>query len=195
MAATDPFEALLNLEETYYNEGYALGTSDGSRAGRIEGRLFGLEKGFEKFVSMGTLHGKATILAARLPRKRSTEEEGLEEKELSTGNKRGGEEVMPQLKGGERLEKHVRTLYALVKPESLDTRNTEDAIAEFDARLKRAQAKVKVLERLIGEGERDGKKEDFEGTGSPKRVSRVKVTAKVEAGSMEDFVAPKGLGI
>src|SRR5882762_2032425 len=66
----DPFESVLDLEETYYQEGYDLGVADGSRAGQIEGRVFGIEKGFEKFAAMGMLHGRAAVWASRLPRKK-----------------------------------------------------------------------------------------------------------------------------
>lgn len=53
----DILSSLLNLEDKYHAEGYAAGVSDGSRAGRIEGRTFGLEKGFEKFTELGRLGG------------------------------------------------------------------------------------------------------------------------------------------
>jgi hypothetical protein len=46
---SDPFDSVLNLEDDLYTSAYALGAADGSRAGRVEGRIFGLEKGFEKF--------------------------------------------------------------------------------------------------------------------------------------------------
>src|SRR5271156_4071878 len=52
---SDPFDDLLSLEDRFYNEGFQLGTTDGVKAGRIEGRVFGLEKGFEKYVEMGIL--------------------------------------------------------------------------------------------------------------------------------------------
>ena len=66
-ADSDPFDDLLSLEDKFYKEGYDLGVSDGERAGRVEGRLFGLEKGFEKYAAMGRLHGRAIIWAGRLP--------------------------------------------------------------------------------------------------------------------------------
>ena len=63
----DPFDSLLSLEDKFYKEGYDLGVSDGTHAGLIEGRLFGLERGFEKYVSMGNLYGRAVIWTGRLP--------------------------------------------------------------------------------------------------------------------------------
>ncbi|TKA63174.1 hypothetical protein B0A49_07192, partial [Cryomyces minteri] len=73
---SDPLDDVLSLEDKYYSEGHALGVSDGSRAGRIEGRIFGLEKGFEKFVAMGALGGRSTIWASRIVRRASAADGG-----------------------------------------------------------------------------------------------------------------------
>lgn len=188
---SDLFDSLLNLEETFYNEGYAAGVADGERAGLVEGRIFGLEKGFEKYVRMGRLHGKAVIWAGRLPpgpQKETGSSNGDRAHFTKTRGKTKVHEVdeettttplptatseeeqpppaaaaaaavknaslqtsLPSLSHNPRLEKHIRTLYALVETSSLSTANTEDAVAEFDDRLKRAEAKVKIIEKLIGE--------------------------------------------
>lgn len=134
----DPFDALLSLEDQYYAEGHALGIADGSRAGRIEGRVFGLEKGFEKFLAMGHLHARAAVWASRLPSSR--------EQNPSSSS-------LPALSDNPRLAKHVSTLHALSEPASMSTQNDEDAVSEFDDRLKRAQAKAKVVEKMVGEGQ------------------------------------------
>ncbi|KAK3905118.1 hypothetical protein C8A05DRAFT_41885 [Staphylotrichum tortipilum] len=63
-----------------------------------------------------------------------------------------------------RLEKHIRTLYALVETESLSMENTDEAVEDFDDRLRRAQGRVKVIERMVGEGEKE-KTIKGEGTG------------------------------
>ena len=63
----DPFDDLLSLEDKFHKEGYDLGITDGDREGLIEGRLFGLKQGFEKYAAMGKLHGRAMIWAGRLP--------------------------------------------------------------------------------------------------------------------------------
>ena len=144
MASEDLFEDLHKLEETYYADGYALGLSDGSRAGRIEGRTFGLEKGYEKFFEMGRLAGKSQVLEARLPslspHTSTTTTTTIEE----VG------EVIEPLPKNERLAKHIRTLSALTEHESLSTTNDEDSVSEFDDRFKRAVAKAKVIENIIG---------------------------------------------
>ena len=162
----DPFDTLLSLEDGFYKEGYDLGVSDGARAGLIEGRQFGLEKGFEKYTAMGKLHGRAMIWAGRLPGTRShvdvinkeATEVNLAEaldsvaiQDYDAKLYRPIEQHAPPLPANPRLETHVRTLYALSEPGSLSTDNNEDAVSDFDDRLKRAEGKVKVVKKLIGE--------------------------------------------
>lgn len=173
----DPFEGLLELENNFYREGYDLGVADGKRAGLIEGRVFGLEKGFDKYASMGRLNGKAVIWAGRLPPVHARDEDRKEhahdvEDKRATGP-RGFREwrqkpspsqaenashvvAVPALADNLRLEKHIRTLYALVEPSSLATDNTEEAVSDFDDRLKRAEGKVKIIEKMTGETSRGG---------------------------------------
>ncbi|MCJ1410881.1 hypothetical protein MMC19_004968 [Ptychographa xylographoides] len=167
----DPFDSLLGLEDQFYDEGYQLGVTDGTRAGHVEGRLFGLEKGFEKYVAMGKLHGRSVVWANRLPnlqRRYSTplQSEDAQKSENADvamsraddvqaverqDNLRMSNWTLPQLPESVRLEKHIRTFHALVELESLSTQNKEDDVSEFDDRLKRATAKARIIEKLIGE--------------------------------------------
>ena len=136
----DPFEDLLTLEDDFYAEGFNLGVKDGHRAGLIDGRLFGLENGFEKYSKMGKLHGRATVWAGRLPRD-------------------GTEDLSPRARSNQamnrldnpRLKTSIRSLYALTELDSLSTENADDAVANFDDRLKRAEGKFKVIEKITGE--------------------------------------------
>lgn len=149
----DLFDGLLGLEEQFHNEGYQLGIEDGSKAGRIEGRVFGLERGFEKYVEMGKLHGRSLVWNGR--------HEGLREANDAchrpvTKSSNGlaalpQDRRVPDLPANARLEKHLRVLYALTEPDSLSTENGDDSVSDFDDRMKRAQGKIKIIERLIGE--------------------------------------------
>ncbi|MCJ1298926.1 hypothetical protein MMC08_001717 [Hypocenomyce scalaris] len=176
----DLFDGILGLEERFYDEGYKLGVADGTQAGHIEGRLFGLEKGFEKYVSMGKLHGRTSVWANRLPHSQELEKYNVPHKKGSLGegvearpssrnpnnesrfekesgiadlviSGTAGRLPLPVLPNNPRLGKHIQTLYALVEPDSLPTQNNEDAVSDFDDRLKRAQGKVKIIEKLVGE--------------------------------------------
>lgn len=133
MADGDPFDDLFGLEEKYYDEGFKQGLIDGSKQSQLSARLFGIEKGFEKFVALGQLQAKANMWAARM-RPHST----------------AGSDGLPPLPANDRTLKHLDTLLALVDPKTISFANTDEAVSEFDDRVKRAHAKVKVIERIIG---------------------------------------------
>lgn len=168
----DPLDALLNLEETFYQQGYSLGHSDGALQGLVEGRVFGAERGFDKFFAMSRLHGHAIVLGNRLPGisemaqavdtpklETTTPHNPAERATLNTDRDRDPDLVgwdfepgvrLEPLGATTRLEKHVRTLYALTEPASLALLNDEDEVSEFDDRFKRAQAKAVILGRMVG---------------------------------------------
>lgn len=165
MATNDAFDNLLNLEEDFYSEGYEQGVADGERAGRIEGRAFGIEKGFEKFIEAGRLHGKSIVWANRLPQAQRPQPRGAAAapSDASTPPGDSKQQALPVLSGGgARLEKNIVTLHALVEPDTLSTENTDDAVNDFDDRVKRAQGKARVIERHVGEdnGLNAGAKDD-----------------------------------
>ncbi|KAG5750398.1 hypothetical protein H9Q69_010437 [Fusarium xylarioides] len=136
--SSDPFEDVLNLEERFYSEGYQQGIKDGVQAGRIEGRSFGMQKGFEKFLESGRLASKAIVWANRIPH--------------NDGTASGETCTLPPLPKNARLEKNINTLYALVEPDTLSTENSDDAVQDFDDRVKRAQGKAKIVEKMAGSG-------------------------------------------
>lgn len=189
--SSDPFDTLLTLEDTLYTAAYDLGVSDGAHAGRIEGRIFGLEKGFEKFAALGELHGRSAVWGSRLPGLTSPSNKD----ETSQGNPQ--EKKLPSLPKNERLKNNTTLLHSLTDPETFDTANTEEAVADFDDRFKRAGAKAKVIERIVGEAETSKSPE-----GSPARGKSgggpVRVTGQARKGngkkgddSMEDFAGSK----
>lgn len=157
------FDEVLGLEEQFYDEGYQHGLADGVKAGQIEGRTFGLEKGFEKYVESGRLHGKALIWANRTPHFQksvptSEEPPQLESTPKSDHHPSSSTQKLPNLSDNARLAKHIRVLHALAESESLSTENTEDAVSDFDDRVKRAHVKARIIERMTGElkGEEGG---------------------------------------
>lgn len=159
---SDLFDDLLGLEDRFYKEGFQLGTADGAKAGRIEGRAFGLEKGFEKYVEIGRLHGKSLVWAGRLSKPQTSDSEsnqiagdGDDEdiKQSASSLDKGSTlpRSLPSLPANPRLEKHIKVLYALTEPVSLSTDNSEEAVSDFDDRLKRAFGKTKIVEKLSRE--------------------------------------------
>ncbi|KAI4641215.1 hypothetical protein J4E93_008094 [Alternaria ventricosa] len=196
----DPFDALLTLEDTLYTTAYNLGVSDGAHAGRIEGRIFGLEKGFEKFASLGELHGRSVVWGSRLPglTSNSTPTSKHEEEESKS---------LPSLPNNSRLLNNTTLLHSLTDPLTFDTANTEEGVADFDDRFKRAGAKAKVIERIVGEADARNREADShtsakspDGSRSPARgkTGPVRVTGQSKAGgakkgddSIEDFAGSK----
>ena len=67
--STDPFDDLLDLENEYYQEGYDAGVADSTYAGMIEGKVFGIEKGYEKALELGKLQGRARVWQRRSERR------------------------------------------------------------------------------------------------------------------------------
>ncbi|KAL8842792.1 MAG: hypothetical protein Q9176_002428 [Flavoplaca citrina] len=164
----DPLDELLDLENTFYKEGYDLGIQDGNRTGRIDGRLFGLTSAFEKYSTMGTLHGRSVIWSARLsaPPLRSEQEDSANDRGAlatdghSIGSPKSHNEAgpastssssLPREPHNSRLQKHIRTVYALTEPASISTDNTEEAVSDFNDRLKRAEGKAKIIEKSFDE--------------------------------------------
>ncbi|KAI0540625.1 hypothetical protein GGR58DRAFT_121023 [Xylaria digitata] len=157
----DPFDDLLNLEEQYYREGYEEGLKDGAEGGRVEGYSLGLRKGFEKFIEAGRLQSKAAVWANRIPKYQqrqqqqqqqqggASEQEGDAESENKDEN---SDARLPPIHSNPRLEKNIETLYGLVEPGTLSMDNEDEAVNDFDSRMKGAHGKLRIIERVIGEG-------------------------------------------
>lgn len=151
-------DSLLDLEEDFYQEGYSLGVSDGAASGYTEGSVFAVEKGYEKFVEMGRLYGKALVWAQRLAdSKASSSSSGHEASDMSDGTVSLDPSIcnsMPALPAhSARLARNLTTLMELVDPASMNMSNTEDAVNDIDERLKGAVVKAKLVQRAMGEAE------------------------------------------
>ncbi|KAJ6437145.1 multidrug resistance protein [Purpureocillium lavendulum] len=145
----DPLEDVFNLEDRFYQQGYRQGLQDGTEAGRTEGRSFGMQKGFEKFVESGRLASRAIVWANRIPPKGVPSGAATASSDRTEAANKG-RCTLPPLPSNARLDKNVRLLYALVEPDTLSTENTDEAVQDFDDRVKRAQGKAKVVEHMVG---------------------------------------------
>lgn len=112
---------------------------DGEKAGRIEGRVFGLEKGFEKFSELGRLQGRCSVWKARIaPSITPTTTEG-------TGPAKSVQITSP------RAQKQVESLAILLTNPPF--KNDEESVEEVEETLKRGRNKAKVLLNMLGEKE------------------------------------------
>lgn len=161
----DSFDQLLNLEDGYYQEGYDLGQADGAHAGLVEGKLFGVEKGFEKAVSMGRLSGRAEVWQRRF-QPSATSSQPAQARSLSNeiaivplvqiGSTSHigivtSASQLPALSANARLGRHIGYLSAATDSASLSSKNSDEAVADFDERLTKATAKAKVITNIIAE--------------------------------------------
>lgn len=164
----DIFDEVMNLEENFFSEGYDEGWKDGLVAGRAEGRSLGMERGFEKFSEAGRLYGKSVVWSNRLQitiaTNNKTEQYHMSEKEknLKEGPKKGHQSTkkfsssftpLPRIsdRNKKRLEKHITSVHDLLEPDTLPTKNTDEAVEDVDDRVRRAQGKVRVIERALCE--------------------------------------------
>ncbi|KAJ5297968.1 hypothetical protein PENANT_c012G00283 [Penicillium antarcticum] len=178
-------DSLLDLEEEFYNEGYELGTADGAESGYTEGSVFAVEKGFEKFVEMGRLYGKALVWAQRLEQKQSSAKPSSQADSASDSLSLDPSicKDMPSLPPhSTRLARNLQTILELVDPATLDMSNTEEAVNDVDERLKGAATKAKLIQRAMGEREDSGAQADAkdmqasgDGSGSIEDISALNI--------------------
>lgn len=155
----DPFDDLLELEDTYYKEGYDAGVSDSTYAGLVEGKVFGVEKGFEKAIELGKLRGRALVWQKRLHKPKSGEivtrqdipndDSASSMADASMLSDIGS--TLPGLPTNTRLLKHVEGLLNATSPETIAKDNSDEAVTIFDDRIAKANAKTKVIANIVGE--------------------------------------------
>ncbi|KAI9370927.1 hypothetical protein BJX61DRAFT_535196 [Aspergillus egyptiacus] len=181
-------DSLLDVEEDFYKEGYELGAADGAEAGYTEGSVFAVEKGFEKFVELGRLYGKALVWAQRLVDMNRNTHEASSLNSTSIAEKKEVVSLDPSIcktmasfPHGSRLVKNLDTLLELVDPASLPMQNTEEAVTDVDERLKGAIIKAKLIQRAFGEREdlsesdNKGTQASGDGTGSIEDISSLNI--------------------
>jgi hypothetical protein len=183
----DPFDSLLTLEDTLYTSAYTAGSDAGARAGRIEGRVFGLEQGFEKFAKLGELHGRSVIWGARALTSRSVASTP------STAQSETKKVKLPPFSTATstRLVNNITLLHSLTDPETFSTQNTEEAVADFDDRVRRAGAKAKVVERIVGENKMTDSAKSPDGMSPKRETGAGKGNVKKGDDSMEDFAGSR----
>jgi hypothetical protein len=148
--ADDLFDDVLDLEENYYKEGFDAGVNDSSYAGVIEGKVFGIEKGYEKALELGKLNGRATIWQNRLPTTTNEDREGFESASESSRLVTILQQL-PSLSSNIRLGKHIENLHHVSDSSDITRNNSDEAVTEFDDRIAKARAKAKVIANTAGE--------------------------------------------
>jgi flagellar biosynthesis/type III secretory pathway protein FliH len=143
----DGLDELMELETGFYDEGYQAGVEDGTKAGLIEGKLFGIQKGYEKALEMGKLRGRAMVWNSRLSEAPQSVETNRDRKYDMTNVTTN----LPRFENNDRLKRHVEALLQLVNGEELDPSNSDEAVAAFDELMVKARNKSKVISNITGE--------------------------------------------
>lgn len=160
--ASDPFDELLDIENDYYKEGYDAGVTDSTYAGLVEGKVFGIEKGYEKAVELGKHRGRALVWQHRLGLSNPSDKVHQEVTASSSGNSSASTlsdadmmrhlgQILPHLPTNARLQRHVEVLSVAADPTSVAKDNSDEAVTDFDERIAKASAKAKVIANIIGE--------------------------------------------
>ena len=147
--ARDPFDDLLELENEYYKQGLEAGVADSAYAGLIEGKTFGIEKGYEKVIELGKLHGRAVIWKRRLDNSPASGNDAAPVPE--TQDIQDLSSNMSALPNNARLRKHVEAVLILTDHQHIPCGNTDEAVADVEDRIAKTRSRVKMIMTLVGE--------------------------------------------
>ncbi|KAK9455843.1 DUF1715-domain-containing protein [Dipodascopsis uninucleata] len=139
----DIFDSLLSLESVFYKEGYNEGLADGLRSGRSEGKQFGLQTGFQRFLSVGILQGRCRIW------KQFGKPQSQESQKRENTNSAYDQNIITLQSSStdNRSMKQLQVLETLVSDISIE--NTEEAVEEFENRIKRARTRAKIVASMF----------------------------------------------
>ncbi|KAK6334325.1 hypothetical protein TWF730_003540 [Orbilia blumenaviensis] len=139
---TDLLDSVLNLEEEYYTLGHQEGSLAAAKTGRLEGRAFGIETAFQKYLTLGVIKGRTKVWSSRSSISPTSTSES--ETKMAITNPRH--------------IKHLELLQTLTTTPPI--RNEEEDVEEVDDRIRRGKAKVKILENTLKEGVPDDDDDD-----------------------------------
>ena len=154
--ADDLLGDLLDLEEGFYKEGFEAGIADSEYAGTLEGKLFGIEKGYDKALELGKLHGRALVWQRRqqdavTKSSESSAAVGLEKPPSNPGDLHVAFSSMTSLPKTSRLEKNIESLILLSDPKNLPTDNSDESVSQMEDAIVKSKAKAKMIAIAAGE--------------------------------------------
>jgi len=117
-----------------------------------------LEKGFEKYHTLGKIHGRTIVWSAR----QNSTATSTSANTAATGSVDDKLRIV-----NPRHVRHIEALKDLM--ENPPIRNEEDDVEEVDDRIRRGRAKVKILAIALGEDGLEGSGDGSEVSGSVKR--------------------------
>lgn len=157
--APDLFDDLLELENDFYKQGHESGVADSKYAGMIEGKVFGIEKGYEKAIELGRMHGRGLVWQSRFRPSQREVQTGTSHQQspfatprsIASGKLDENVVALPHLPDNTRLRKHVDSLQSASDGITVAKDNSDEAVTDFDDRIAKASAKAKVIANIVGE--------------------------------------------
>ena len=126
------FDSLLNLEEDFYRQSYDDAFQIGQDHSTRDGKQFGIQTGFQRFILIGAL-------------KTTTERIIAEKKSI-----KATDDI--------KLEKHLKTLNDILEVinsfysgTTVKTTNTVDDVNDYERKIKTIRSKLKTLYAQLGE--------------------------------------------
>mmetsp|Transcript_2392 Transcript_2392/g.2662 ORF Transcript_2392/g.2662 Transcript_2392/m.2662 type:complete len:184 (-) Transcript_2392:25-576(-) len=117
-------DTLLNLEEEYYRQGYQEGQDFSTKQQYNEGKEYGYQTGFQRFLVIGYIQGLLNHW-----------KENIEQYEKGVENKS--------------LRNHISQLNELVQ--NIPTTNGIDEVKEFEKRITKSRNKLRVIANICKE--------------------------------------------
>lgn len=154
----DLFEDVLDVEDNFYQEGFDAGVADGQHAGLVEGKIFGIERGYDKALELGKLHGRALVWKRRQQSAASSTTSVTNAASVDLGQANLEDDTVSQalasltaLPKNTRLEKNIEALLALTDSTQVPTDNTDESVEKLEDLTAKATTKAKVIATTVGE--------------------------------------------
>jgi hypothetical protein len=162
--STDPFDEILELEDGFYKEGFEAGVTDSEYAGLIEGKVFGIEKGYEKALEIGKARGRALVWQRRLDQDfggktenmSSTNGQDSTQSLISGTGLSGVVSTLAPIASNARLKKHIDFLLSVTDSDSIAKDNSDDSVGEMDERITKVGTRMKMISKMVGESVNSG---------------------------------------
>lgn len=128
--SADIFEGAISLESDSYDKGYNDGVLDGERSGIAEGKHYGIQTAFQRYLSLGILQARYDLWNNINNSSTSIQDEDDSQKKLGT-----------------KVAKHLTQLKACV--EDLPLTNSDQEVEHVTKSLAKGKAKAKVISSLM----------------------------------------------
>ncbi|PSK41520.1 hypothetical protein C7M61_001203 [Candidozyma pseudohaemuli] len=133
-------DGVLDLEEKYYEEGYTEGQEKSVKDNHLEGKAYGLQTGFQRFLVVGYIHGLIEIWSKDDSKAVQNHLKQLKELVSDIPTTNGDKEVELYEQAIGKARNKVRVLGTITK--------TSEKVAKLDSLLKEVGGQLQVSENV-----------------------------------------------